>query len=85
MSYCELMYDMSGTWIGHIMRANVRPCLGHGIGIKTSASVRHVWDMHRPRDVSQCKTCLKHASATRCVTVRPCLGHGIDTDMLELV
>ncbi|KHG16635.1 hypothetical protein F383_06020 [Gossypium arboreum] len=23
---------MSGTCIGHIMRASVRPCLGHGIG-----------------------------------------------------
>ncbi|KHG27715.1 hypothetical protein F383_12429 [Gossypium arboreum] len=30
----------------------------------TRDSVRHVWDMHRPRDVSQCKTCLGHASAT---------------------
>ncbi|KHG22325.1 hypothetical protein F383_27833 [Gossypium arboreum] len=56
---------MSGTCIGHIMRASVRPCLGHGIGIETRASVRQVWDMHRPRDVSQCKTCLGHASATR--------------------
>ncbi|KHG30268.1 hypothetical protein F383_15026 [Gossypium arboreum] len=25
---------MSGTCIGHIMRASVRPCLGHGIGIR---------------------------------------------------
>ncbi|KHG26535.1 hypothetical protein F383_08034 [Gossypium arboreum] len=33
---------MSGTCIGHIMRASVRPCLVHGIGIKTRASVRHV-------------------------------------------
>ncbi|KHG18299.1 hypothetical protein F383_07181 [Gossypium arboreum] len=33
------------------------------------ASVRHVWDMHRPRDVSQCKTCLGHASATLCELV----------------
>ncbi|KHG24739.1 hypothetical protein F383_31246 [Gossypium arboreum] len=41
---------MSGTCIGHIMRANVRPCLGHGIGIETRASVRHVWDMHWPQD-----------------------------------
>ncbi|KHF98801.1 hypothetical protein F383_37963 [Gossypium arboreum] len=24
------------------MRASVRPCLGHGIGIETRASVRHV-------------------------------------------
>ncbi|KHG05276.1 hypothetical protein F383_30709 [Gossypium arboreum] len=32
------------------MRTSVRPCLGHGIDIKTSASVRHVWDIHRPRD-----------------------------------
>ncbi|KHF99289.1 Aminomethyltransferase [Gossypium arboreum] len=46
------MQDMSGTCIGHIMRASVRPCLGHGIGIGTRASVRHVWDMHRLRDVS---------------------------------
>ncbi|KHG08979.1 hypothetical protein F383_36134 [Gossypium arboreum] len=23
---------MFGTCIGHIMRASVRPCLGHGIG-----------------------------------------------------
>ncbi|KHG13323.1 Peptidyl-prolyl cis-trans isomerase FKBP10 [Gossypium arboreum] len=52
---------MSGTCIGHIMRASVRPCLGHGICIETSASVIHVWDMHHPRDVSQCKTCLRHA------------------------
>ncbi|KHG05563.1 Peptidyl-prolyl cis-trans isomerase FKBP10 [Gossypium arboreum] len=56
---------MFGTCIGHIMRASVRPCLGHGISIETSACVRHVWDMHRPRDVSQCKTCIRHASATR--------------------
>ncbi|KHG06149.1 hypothetical protein F383_16984 [Gossypium arboreum] len=72
---------MSRTCIGHIMRASVRPCLGRGIGIETRASVRHVWDMHRPRDVSQCKTCLGYASATRCVSVRPCLGHDVDTDM----
>ncbi|KHG05981.1 hypothetical protein F383_32870 [Gossypium arboreum] len=65
MVYCELVYDMSGTCIGHIMRASVRPCLGHGIDIETSASVRHVWDMHRPQDISQCKTCLGHASASR--------------------
>ncbi|KHG14277.1 UvrABC system C [Gossypium arboreum] len=37
---------MSGTCIDHIMRASVRPCLRHGIGIETRASVRHVWDMH---------------------------------------
>ncbi|KHG11355.1 hypothetical protein F383_12196 [Gossypium arboreum] len=42
-------------------------------------------DMHRPRDVSQCKTCMGHASDTICVSVRPCLGHGIGTYMLELV
>ncbi|KHG30552.1 hypothetical protein F383_11076 [Gossypium arboreum] len=24
------------------MRVSVRPCLGHGIGIETRASVRHV-------------------------------------------
>ncbi|KHG16769.1 hypothetical protein F383_21460 [Gossypium arboreum] len=53
------------TCIDHIMRASVRACLGHGIGIKTRASVTHVCDMHQPRDVSQCKTCLGHASATR--------------------
>ncbi|KHG18010.1 Opacity-associated oapB [Gossypium arboreum] len=63
------------------MRASVRPCREHGIGIETRASVRHVWDMQRPRDVSQCKTCLGHALATKCVSLRPCLGHGIDTDM----
>ncbi|KHG19570.1 hypothetical protein F383_25893 [Gossypium arboreum] len=56
---------MSGTRIGHIMRASVRPCPGHGISIETSASVRHVGDMLRPRDVSQCKTSLGHASAMR--------------------
>ncbi|KHG20506.1 Uncharacterized protein F383_24982 [Gossypium arboreum] len=64
------------------------------------ASVRHVWDMHRPQDVSQCQTCLRHASATRCASVRhvwdmhrhaymcqckTCLGHSIDTDGRELV
>ncbi|KHG12302.1 Ubiquitin carboxyl-terminal hydrolase 26 [Gossypium arboreum] len=43
----------------------------------TRASVRHVWDMHRPRDVSQCKTCQRHASATRCVSLRPCPRHDI--------
>ncbi|KHG14622.1 hypothetical protein F383_16998 [Gossypium arboreum] len=32
------------------MRASVRPCLGHDIDIEMRASVRHVWDMHRPRD-----------------------------------
>ncbi|KHG13296.1 sn-glycerol-3-phosphate-binding periplasmic ugpB [Gossypium arboreum] len=68
---------MSGTCIGHIMRASVRPCLGHGIGIETSTSVRHIRDMHQPWDVSKCKTCLGHASTTECVSVRPCLGHGI--------
>ncbi|KHG17520.1 hypothetical protein F383_23397 [Gossypium arboreum] len=52
------------------MWTSVRPCLGHGICIETSASVRHVWDMHWPRDVSQCQTCLGHASATRCASVR---------------
>ncbi|KHG14481.1 hypothetical protein F383_18362 [Gossypium arboreum] len=73
---------MSGTSIDHILRASVRPCLGHGIDIEMNASVRYVWDMHQPRDVIQCKTCLRHASATRRVSVRPCLGHGIGTDML---
>ncbi|KHG18662.1 F-box/WD repeat-containing lin-23 [Gossypium arboreum] len=73
---------MSGTCISHIMRASVRPFLGHGISIETSISV---WDMHWPRDVSQCKTYLGHVSATRCVNVRPCLGHDIGTDMLEPV
>ncbi|KHG05894.1 hypothetical protein F383_32947 [Gossypium arboreum] len=34
------------------MRASVRPFLGHGIGIETRDTVRHVWDMHRLRDVS---------------------------------
>ncbi|KHF97636.1 hypothetical protein F383_37007 [Gossypium arboreum] len=72
---------MSGTCIGHIMRASVRPCMGHSIGIETSASVRHVWDMHQSRDISQYMTCLGHASATRCVSVRPCLRHGIGTVM----
>ncbi|KHG09268.1 hypothetical protein F383_21365 [Gossypium arboreum] len=43
---------MSRACIGHIMRVSVRPCLGHGIVIETSASVRHVWDMHWLRDVS---------------------------------
>ncbi|KHG19790.1 hypothetical protein F383_24047 [Gossypium arboreum] len=41
--------------------------------------------MHWPRDLSQYKTCLGHASAKCCVSIRPCLGHGIDTDMRELV
>ncbi|KHF99319.1 hypothetical protein F383_38390 [Gossypium arboreum] len=47
---------MFGTCIGHIMRASVRPCLGQCIGIEMKASVRHVCDMHRLRDDSQCKT-----------------------------
>ncbi|KHG15277.1 Acetylglutamate kinase [Gossypium arboreum] len=85
MGYCELLLDMPVTCIGHIMGASVRPCLGHSIGIETRASVRHVRDMYRPRDVSQCKTCLGHASAMKCVSVRPYLGHGIGTDMLELM
>ncbi|KHG00055.1 hypothetical protein F383_19931 [Gossypium arboreum] len=46
-----------------------------------SASVRHVWDMHRPRNVSQCKTCLGHGSTMSGVSVRPCLGYGIGMDM----
>ncbi|KHG11566.1 hypothetical protein F383_06606 [Gossypium arboreum] len=56
--------------------------------------------MHRPRDFSQCQTCLGHASATRCASVRhvwdmhwhgymcqckTCLGHDIETDGRELV
>ncbi|KHG05855.1 hypothetical protein F383_31937 [Gossypium arboreum] len=57
---------MSGTCIGHTMRASVRPCLGHGIGIETSASVRDVWAIHRPRDAR--------------ASVRPCLGHGISLE-----
>ncbi|KHG05946.1 hypothetical protein F383_31915 [Gossypium arboreum] len=40
---------------------------------------------HQPREISQCKTCLGHASVTRYVSVRPCLRHGIGTDILELV
>ncbi|KHG13204.1 hypothetical protein F383_18370 [Gossypium arboreum] len=62
------------------MRGIVRPCLGYGIGIETRASVRHVWDMHQPRGISQHKTCWGHALTTRCVSVRPCLGHGIGTE-----
>ncbi|KHG18871.1 UvrABC system C [Gossypium arboreum] len=30
---------MSRTCTNHIMGANVRPCLGHGIGIEMRASV----------------------------------------------
>ncbi|KHG09130.1 FO synthase [Gossypium arboreum] len=56
--------------------------------------------MHQSHYESQCKTCLGHASATRCVSVRHAwdmyrhgymcqcktyLGHGIDTDGRELV
>ncbi|KHF99514.1 hypothetical protein F383_38461 [Gossypium arboreum] len=41
---CAPVLDMFGTCIGHIMRASVRPCLRHGIGI----------EMYR------CKTCLGH-------------------------
>ncbi|KHG04697.1 mitochondrial outer membrane iml2 [Gossypium arboreum] len=60
---------MSGTCIGHIMRASVTPCLGHGIGIETRASIRE----------SQCKTMSEtwHRLNMR-VSIRPCLGHGID-------
>ncbi|KHG05892.1 GREB1-like protein [Gossypium arboreum] len=47
---------MSWTCFGHIMRASVRPCLGHDIYIQTRASVKHVWDMHQPYYESQCKT-----------------------------
>ncbi|KHG26631.1 hypothetical protein F383_03875 [Gossypium arboreum] len=47
---------MSGTCISHTMIASVRPCLGHGISIEMSASVRNVWDMHQPYYDSQCKT-----------------------------
>ncbi|KHG15453.1 hypothetical protein F383_16666 [Gossypium arboreum] len=47
---------MFGTCIGRIMRASVRPRLGHGIGTETRASVRHVWDMHQLQNDSQCKT-----------------------------
>ncbi|KHG08762.1 hypothetical protein F383_35933 [Gossypium arboreum] len=55
--------------------------MGHGIGIEMRASVRHVWDMHQLKEVNQCKTRLRHASTTRCVSVRPCLGHGIGIEM----
>ncbi|KHG23807.1 hypothetical protein F383_29972 [Gossypium arboreum] len=47
---------MSRTCFGDIMRASVRPCLGHDIDIQTRASVRHVSDMHQPYNGSQCKT-----------------------------
>ncbi|KHF97968.1 hypothetical protein F383_37330 [Gossypium arboreum] len=57
---------MSGTCIGHIMIASERPYLGHGISIEMRASVRHVLEMHQPHYESQCKTCLGHASASRC-------------------
>ncbi|KHG22716.1 B polyprotein [Gossypium arboreum] len=47
--------------LGYV-RTNIRPCLGHGIGIEMRASVRRVWDM---------------ASASmEIANVRPCLGHG---------
>ncbi|KHG06421.1 hypothetical protein F383_31911 [Gossypium arboreum] len=36
--------------MGSFVRASARPCLGHAISIETSASVRHVWDMHQLRD-----------------------------------
>ncbi|KHG19038.1 1-deoxy-D-xylulose 5-phosphate reductoisomerase [Gossypium arboreum] len=49
---CALVQNMSGTYIGHIMRASVRPCLGHDIGIEMRAIIRHVWDMHRQEHVS---------------------------------
>ncbi|KHG09769.1 hypothetical protein F383_11693 [Gossypium arboreum] len=34
--------DIHAITRGSFVRASVRPCLGHGIGIETSASVRHV-------------------------------------------
>ncbi|KHF99612.1 hypothetical protein F383_18604 [Gossypium arboreum] len=46
---------MSGTCIGHIMRASIRPCLGHGIGIETRTSVRHVGTCIG-YEMCQCKT-----------------------------
>ncbi|KHG19226.1 hypothetical protein F383_24703 [Gossypium arboreum] len=42
---------MSRTCSDSIIIASVSPCLGHGIGIEMRASVRHVWDMRRLRDV----------------------------------
>ncbi|KHG30224.1 hypothetical protein F383_13413 [Gossypium arboreum] len=42
------------TW-GYV-KASIRPCLGHGIGIEMRASVRRVWDMHQPHHDSSCKT-----------------------------
>ncbi|KHG28633.1 Uncharacterized protein F383_11480 [Gossypium arboreum] len=58
--------------IGHIIKASVRPCLGHDIGIEMRASmrasVRPVWDTASASIYeSQCKTYL---------------GHGIDFDVL---
>ncbi|KHF99756.1 hypothetical protein F383_38658 [Gossypium arboreum] len=71
---------MSGTCIDHIMRASVRPYLGHDSGIEMRASVGHVWDMHRPRDRCQCKTISGtwHQYGYVRASVRLCLGHGID-------
>ncbi|KHG26241.1 hypothetical protein F383_10229 [Gossypium arboreum] len=40
---------------------------GTCIGIKARASVRHVWDMHRPCEIQ----------ASMRASVRPCLGHGV--------
>ncbi|KHG15067.1 tRNA dimethylallyltransferase [Gossypium arboreum] len=46
-----------------------KTCLGH-VSAKSSASVRHVWDMHQ------------HAYMR--ASVRPCLGHGIGTYMVSM-
>ncbi|KHG23515.1 hypothetical protein F383_28820 [Gossypium arboreum] len=37
---------MFGTWHRHeYVRASVRPCLGHGIGLMDEPVDDHVWDM----------------------------------------
>ncbi|KHG10812.1 hypothetical protein F383_01493 [Gossypium arboreum] len=44
---------------------------GTCISIEMRASVRHVWDMHQPRDIqASCKTCLGHDIEMR-ASVRP--------------
>ncbi|KHG14278.1 Suppressor of phya-105 1 protein [Gossypium arboreum] len=60
---------MSGTCISHIKRA----------------SVKHVWDMHRSRDIQASVRPVWDMASACCVQCKTYLGHGINFDMLASV
>ncbi|KHF99651.1 hypothetical protein F383_38498 [Gossypium arboreum] len=65
------------------MRASVRPCLGHGIGVDMCTTCKTISGTWHCVDIcANVRPFLGHGICDdMCASVRPCLGHGIGTNM----